>query len=693
MGGQGLEASEIRKLKRAVEQSPGAIVITDTEGVVEYVNPAFEALTGYGAAEIVGGRPSALKSGHHDAAFYAELWAVLRAGGTWRGEFLNRKRDGELFWEAATIGPVLDDQGRITHYVAVKEDITVRKRMEEALRESERRYRELVDHQGEGFAIVDGEGRFEFVNPAAEEVFGARGTLVGRLLADFLTEAEAAVLRDQWNLRREGRRSNYELRIRTPAGEARTLLVTATPRFDAGGDFQGSLGVFRDITERKAMEEALRHAKDAADAASLAKSAFLAVVSHEIRTPLNAVLGYLHLLQESELEHRDREHLDKAIHSAWALEGALGSLLDFSHLEAGKVQLDLQPFEPGSWLDRVEGVLEGMARAKGLVFAARREGSVPGLVLGDPRRLEQVLLHLGGNAVKFTERGSVNLRVRSSGGPPGRTRLAFEVEDTGPGLSEVQRAGLFQPFTQADGSSTRRFGGLGLGLAISRRLVQLMGGVLEVDGRPGEGSRFRFTLDLVLAGGGEDGEDPGTLDVEGTLARLGVDPEVYEDLLGAFPRQQADIMARLEAALEAGQADGARLLLHSMKGAALNLGALAVARAVTALGDVLLEGGDWRGGLDGLRAALAAVADRVGRRQGDGPAPREPGASDLAALLDDLEGALEEDDARAHGLLAQAERAAGVAPLAALRRIMDRYDYPGALRLLPTLREALLVRA
>ena len=237
------------------------------------------------------------------------------------------------------------------------------------------------------------------------------------------------------------------------------------------------------------------------DAASEAKSAFLDNMSHEIRTPLNAVLGFLQLLRDTELNSRQQGYLGKAMVSARHLHGILGDILDFSRIEAGSASLEILPFDPRETLDRVAGILAQRAREKGLGLRFDLD-PLPERILGDPERLGQVLLSLGGNAVKFTPAGEVRVAVRVLASSREAVRLRFEVSDTGIGIHEAQLDKLFQPFSQADDSSTRRFGGIGLGLASSRRLAQLMGGGIEVTSRPGQGSRFAMELGFPLAPAG-----------------------------------------------------------------------------------------------------------------------------------------------------------------------------------------------
>lgn len=288
-------------------------------------------------------------------------------------------------------------------------------------------------------------------------------------------------------------------RIVRPDGTTRTIHAGARIETDCDGNTVKVTGFNRDITSQQDLETSLRLAKEQADAANAAKSTFLANMSHEIRTPLNAVLGMLHLVQGTELSQRQLDYIQKAYGAAESLLGLLNDILDYSKIESGKLQLDLHPFQLESLMCELAIVLGGNHGQKNVEVMFDFDSSLPEVLIGDSQRLQQILINLAGNALKFTEEGNVVVSVRQLAPSSTGVKLRIAISDTGIGISDEQLTHLFKGFAQAETSISRRYGGTGLGLVISKRLINLMGGELQVESCLGQGSRFWFDLDLAIA--------------------------------------------------------------------------------------------------------------------------------------------------------------------------------------------------
>jgi len=360
---------EVRKLSLAMEQSPNLTIITNTDGRIEYVNPAFESATGYMKEEVLGKNPRILRSGHTSKEEYEGLWQTIKVGSIWRGEMKNRRKDGSFYWALISISPVRDESEVITHFVSVQEDITKRK------------------------------------------------------------EAEKAILK----------------------------------------------------------------AKEAAEAASQAKSEFLSNVSHELRTPLTSMNAAVKLLKDGTIPgvpEDAQEMIELIDRNGERLLSLINDILDFSKIEADKMELSLTSKNATEIIQQVVESMQGLAAEKGLELNYAVTSDLK--ILTDTQRIEQVLINLIGNAIKFTDAGNISVSVRESDG-----FAEFSVADTGCGIPSKQKESIFDSFAQADGSSTRKAGGTGLGLAISQRFIHLHGGKIWVNSEEGMGSTFYFTVPLT----------------------------------------------------------------------------------------------------------------------------------------------------------------------------------------------------
>jgi PAS domain S-box-containing protein len=489
------EAKNVR-LAAAVEQGAQGIVITGLGGRIRYVNRAFTRMTGYTAAEAIGQNPRFLKSGKQDPAFYAELWHTILGGKVWHGELINRRKDGTLYEEGMTIAPVRDTTGVITDFIAFKQDVTERNRAREELLFKTAVLEAQSEATLDAILVVDVTAQIVFANRRFYAIPGISEDLLrlradGLLLARFaekVADSAAFVERVRYLYAHPDEKSREEIVLK----DGRVFDRYSVP-LKSGERYLGRIWYFRDVSESKRVEIALREAKEAAEDASGAKSRFLANMSHEIRTPMNGVIGMTGLLLETRLTAEQQQYAEIVRTSGEALLKVINEILDFSKIEARQLELEKAEFDLGEVVERAAPVLALNAEEKGIELTFEVDGSAPRRLLGDAGRLRQVLLNLLGNAVKFTERGEVALKVTRKREDEHSAVLRFTVTDTGIGFSQARAGSLFEPFVQGDDSSTRRFGGTGLGLAISKQLVEMMGGEMGVESEEGKGSTFWFT--------------------------------------------------------------------------------------------------------------------------------------------------------------------------------------------------------
>ena len=602
-----LASEKLRKLSRAVEQSASTIVIADTTGTIEYANKKFEETTGYSLEEALGKNPRVLKSGYTSPVEYKQLWETITSGGEWHGEFHNKKKNGDLYWESATISPIFNEDGNITHYLAVKEDITARKEALEALSASEAQMRALFSAMTDVIIVYDSEGRYLKIAPTNQsqlsrppddllgrtvtEVFppdqaafflnnirrtlttgeltsveyslllNGRNTWFSALVSPMTSDSVIWVARDITEYKRNAeelaREKQYfeSLVQNSPVAivvlDNEERIISSNPAFEqlygyaateitgsdldslitnpqtheeasqythavkdqavhaigkrqrkdgsvvdveifgvpvfVNGQKTGTLAMYHDISD-------LVRAQREAEESNRAKSEFLANMSHEIRTPMNGVMGMLELALDTQLTNEQRDYLQTSLHSAEALLSLLNDILDFSKIESGKLDLEVISFSLRSAVEDVAYTLAKRAHDKGLEIACLIDPDLSSNLRGDPGRVRQILVNLVGNAIKFTHQGEIIIRAESLEQNDHHSTIHFSVQDTGIGIPYERQAAVFERFTQADGSTTRTYGGTGLGLTISKQLVEIMGGKIGLHSTPGIGTTFWFDI-------------------------------------------------------------------------------------------------------------------------------------------------------------------------------------------------------
>ena len=428
----------------------------------------------------------------------------------------------------------VQEKAILQHLANLTWDIVTRKRAEDALKSTELKYRRLFESMTDAYVCVDMEGRIVEANSLFEKLTGYSSEELSSLtyvqLTPFKWHAlEGGIIKDQVLTR--GYSDVYQKEYRRKDGSIIDVeLKTVLLRDDAGNP-TGMWAIIRDITARKLAEEELRQAKVAADAANTAKSQFLANMSHEIRTPMNGVIGLIELLLGTELSREQREYAELVKLSGKNLVELISNILDLSKIEAHKIELEEINFDLRAEMNSTINLFVPHAREKGLELSTRIEPDVPLFLKGDAGRLRQILTNLIGNAIKFTESGSVALQISKDEEDEEQTTLRFFVRDSGIGIAAHKLEQIFEPFTQADGSTTRRYGGTGLGLTIARQLTELMGGTLGVESVEAEGTTFWFTVVL--------GKQPDRR----TSSRSGAASRDYTEL--PFPMVAADSNTRI----------------------------------------------------------------------------------------------------------------------------------------------------
>ncbi len=481
------------------------VSVTDATGHFVEVNDNFCQLSGYSREELLGQPHSMVKSGIHSREFWGDMWRTIGAGHPWRHEVCNRAKDGSLYWADSTIAPIAGADGLPLEYIMIFKEITARKRVEVQLQETSDRFSIAADSAGIGVWDFDAATNTLNWDDRMYRIYGLQagcGQEPYTTWVDRLHEDDRDRLLSEIGMALTGEKEyDTDFRIVRLDGEVRYLKATGRTLRATDGGAPRMIGVNIDVTEHRRAEIALLAMSSItaqrAEDANRAKSQFLANMSHEIRTPMNAVIGLSYLLAETPLDAAQRELLGTIQVSSKSLLAILNDVLDLTKIEAGELIVESTVFSPYSLLRGICDVIAIQAHAKGIGFDVEMADDLPIAVQGDATRLGQILTNLLVNAVKFTDRGGVTLRVTQLLETPGGTTLRFLVKDTGIGISPAAQAHLFAPFSQADASITRRYGGTGLGLSIVKSLAELMGGDISMKSTPGVGSEFSVDLKFV----------------------------------------------------------------------------------------------------------------------------------------------------------------------------------------------------
>lgn len=596
---------QLRKLSQAVEQSSASVVITDLEGKIEYVNPKFTELTGYTNVEAIGKNPNVLKSGVQTEEVYKELWKTITTGKEWKGEFHNKKKNGELYWESALISPIKNDKGEITHYLALKEDITERKELEANLKH-QTMFRELLMDISSGFINIP----IDKVNDSVNDALGKMALFVNADRAytfdydwenDFcnniyewcaegisaeihnLQHVPLSMMKDWVEAHKKGEPMFVSDVFSLPKGAVRDILepqgiksVLTVPMM-IDNQCIGFVGfdsvlnhheytntelqllkvyaqLMANIKIRKVIVEQLMDAKLKAEESDRLKSSFLANMSHEIRTPMNGILGFADLLKTPNLEGSELQSYIAIIEkSGRRMLNIINDIIDISKIESGLMELRLSKSNIIEQIEYVYRFFKPEAESKGLKLLINN--SIKGtdlFITTDREKLYAILTNLVKNAIKYTENGEIEFGCNCKEG-----LIEFFVKDTGIGIPESRHNAIFERFIQADIEDKMAYQGAGLGLSITKAYVEMMGGKIWVESKEGFGSVFNFTLPIDATNGSEMilNKSSNDADSKNDISKLKIliveDDKVSEMLLEKNIKSIAKIILKASTGVEA----------------------------------------------------------------------------------------------------------------------------------------------
>jgi PAS domain S-box-containing protein len=472
------------------------------EGCYLFVNKGFCEITGYSADEMLGKSFREFFDAETSRQLNLAYRRVYETEEPLKAfEYALIRKDGTKRYVEESVSLKKGSQGQPVAFIGIRRDCTERKLAEEKLRISEERYRAILEQIEDGYFEVDLGGHFQLVNDGYCRMLRCSpNDVLGKSYKEVVPPHQIPMIKEVFHKVYQTGNPVKSFEYETLRRDRSAVVVedSICLRKDRHGKPFGFHGIVRDITERKRIEKELAAAKDAAEAASRAKSTFLATMSHEIRTPMNGILGMTELVLDTDLTVEQREHLGLVRLSAESLLSVINDILDFSKIEAGKLELESIPFDLRESIGETMKSLSFRAHQKGLELVYEVQPDVPEPVLGDPSRIRQILVNLIGNAIKFTEQGEVFVNVEEESHEAGVTHMHFSVKDTGVGIPAEKQEKIFEAFSQADGSMARKYGGSGLGLTICTRLVAMMGGGIWVESQAGEGSTFHFTLRMAL---------------------------------------------------------------------------------------------------------------------------------------------------------------------------------------------------
>jgi PAS domain S-box-containing protein len=465
------------------------VIIVDQAGIFKHVNEKFCLVSGYSVNEVIGKNISIINSDFHSVDFLSALWKLIRSGKIWNGEIKYKTKFNGIYWVDSTVVPLKNSTGQIIEYLFLEFDISHKK-------ESDLLYKELISVTADGFWLADITGRILEVNCSYCILLGYQREEILKMRINDLEALETA---DETALHiqkvMEAGNDKFETKHRKKDGELIDVEISVSYLPNRGGIF---IVFVRDISEKNRLIGLLEAERDVARKQADSKSRFLSTMSHEIRTPIGGIVGMTHLLLESEERPAVIAGLSRILNTAEILSDIVNEILDFSRIESGNLQIENVEFNFRDNLYSVAALFEVLAKERGIEFSCEVGPQVPISVIGDGLRLKQILTNLVGNAIKFTNKGKVRLDVFTGNVLQESAEIIFKIEDSGIGISAEVLKTLSNPFVQADNSISRKYGGSGLGLYISKNLLKFMNSELDIKSEFGVGSIFSFKINFLI---------------------------------------------------------------------------------------------------------------------------------------------------------------------------------------------------
>ncbi len=487
--------SEKQIFTYAIEQSPGSVLITDTDGIIEYANPKYYEITGYEEKDIIGKNANILNAGFHSKEFYEQLWSTIKGGRQWSGTFCNKKKNGEYFWESALISGVKNLKGEITHFVAVKDDITNRIKASKALERSEQLFRSIYENTSVGIFRLTSEFDLTIVNPAVLKIFECNNIEEMKNIYSALRNDKSSWLSGLENrLIKDGEVNDFHVSFLNKKNKIIYLKINCKSINKTSEETDAYEGILEDITVLKRAEGALIEAKEKAERSNKLKSDFLAQISHEIRTPMNAILSFSTLLK-NELQEKVNDDLKEGFdiieNGSRRLIRTIDLILNMSQIQTGNYDLSYHKINIlKDVLNPLIKDFEIFAKNKKLELNIDRNFKDDCNVIGDQYTITQLFANLIDNAIKYTDRGKVEVKLSKNK----KDVLRVDVLDTGIGISSDYLPKAFEPFSQEETGYTRRFEGTGLGLSLVKKYCEINGAEIEVKSIKEQGSIFSISF-------------------------------------------------------------------------------------------------------------------------------------------------------------------------------------------------------